>query len=195
MFKHRDKSNEQQPRGPVADEGCGVGGCGCTGGEPAPDSHTSAESLADQIAKLAAERDEAQARYLRSLADFQNYQRRALENEREAKRQGVTSLLLNIVPVLDHFDLALAHDPGNMTAAQVVDGVRVIREELLKVLGNHGIGIINPAPNDELDPHKHKVLLQQAVPGVEPGRIARTLQVGYTLGDRVVRPANVSAAP
>ena len=153
------------------------------------------DALLAQIESLTAERDEAKSLYLRALADFQNYQRRSLENEREAKRQGVTGLLLSVVPVIDHFDLALAHNTEKATVAQVVEGVKVIREELLRVLGQHGVTVVNPSPNDELDPNRHHALMQQAAEGVEPGRIARTLQVGYMLGDRVIRPANVIVTP
>ncbi len=177
MFSNRNKASDKP------DEG--------TGGDAAP----GIEALQAELDKVMAERDEAKSAYLRALADFQNYQRRSLENEREAKRQGVTSLALSVVPVMDHFDLALAHNPENMTAAQVVEGVKVIREELLRILGQNGVTVVNPAPNDELDPNRHHAVLHQPAEGVEPGRISRTLQVGYMLGDRLIRPANVAIAP
>jgi molecular chaperone GrpE len=177
MFTNRNKASDKP------DEG--------GGGEGSP----RVEELQAELEKVMAERDEAKSAYLRALADFQNFQRRSLENEREAKRQGVTSLLLSVVPVMDHFDLALAHNPESMTASQVVEGVRVIREELLRVLGQHGVTVVNPAPNDELDPNRHHAVLHQPAEGVEPGRISRTLQVGYMLGDRLIRAANVAIAP
>jgi molecular chaperone GrpE len=181
MFSNRNKPTDpaDQPRDEAPDE---------TGAQ----SH---DVLQAQIDALTAERDEAKAAYMRALADFQNFQRRSIENEREAKRQGVTSLLLSVVPVIDHFDMALALDPEKSSAKQVLDGVQAIRDDLLRVLGMHGVSPINPQPNDELDPNRHHALMQQAAPGVEPGRISRTLQVGYALGDRVIRPANVMVAP
>jgi molecular chaperone GrpE len=187
MFNRNKQSERPDAPDPTPPEGAAdVGGAG-VGGER--------EALLAQIEALKGERDEAKSLYLRSLADFQNYQRRSLENEREAKRQGVTGLVLSVVPVIDHFDLALAHNPESMTAGQVVEGVRVIREELLRVLAQHGVTIVNPLPNDELDPNRHHALMQQPAEGVEPGRIARTLQVGYMLGERVIRPANVIVTP
>lgn len=180
MFSNRNKANEKS---------------GENGGEPPSGDAARVEELQAELEKVITEREEAKSAYLRSLADFQNYQRRSLENEREAKRQGATSLLLSVVPVIDHFDFALTHNPENMTAAQAVEGVKVIREELLRILGQHGVSVVNPAPNDELDPNRHHAVLHQPAEGVEPGRISRTLQVGYMLGDRVIRPANVAIAP
>jgi molecular chaperone GrpE len=184
MFTNRNRAHDKPGGGAPGDS---------TPGDPA---HTDrVAELEAELEKVAAERDEAKSAYLRALADFQNFQRRSIENEREAKRQGVTSLLLSVVPVIDHFDLALSHKPENMSAQQVVDGVRVIREELLRVLGQHGVSVVSPAPNDELDPNRHHAVLHQPAEGVLPGHISRTLQVGYMLGDRVIRPANVAVAP
>lgn len=187
MFSNRNKHSDVPPSSPDPSRPEGM--------DEAGEGSPTIDALLAQIEALTAERDDAKAAYLRSLADFQNYQRRSLENEREAKRQGVTSLLLSVVPVIDHFDMALTLDPEKTSAQQVVDGVRVIRDELIRVLGMHGVTPINPALNDELDPNRHHALMQQSAPGVEPGRISRTLQVGYALGDRVIRPANVMVAP
>lgn len=161
-----------------------------------PPSDAPPESDAEfQLAVLTQERDEAIDKYQRSIADYQNYHRRSLENEREARRQGVTSVLHSIIPVLDHFDLALGHQTNNAADSQVIEGVKVIRDELIKALGTHGVSVISPQPNDELDPQKHQVILNQAAPNVEPGHISMTLQVGYALETRVIRPAKVAVAP
>jgi molecular chaperone GrpE len=150
----------------------------------------------EQIAQLAAERDAANEKYLHALADFQNYQRRALMNEQEARRQGVTAVLSSILPVLDHFDLALNQPVGGGPAEAVMEGVRAIRAELIKALGAHGVTLINPAPNDEFDPNRHQAIMHGAPgdTGVQPGRVLATFQSGYALGDRVVRAAKVSVA-
>lgn len=194
MFKDRNKPGaDKSPGDGAPDELRGEGGIGDAAGpeqaEGAP------EQGAPPVQALIAERDEAVDKWKRALADFQNYQRRALENEREARRQGTTSILQSIVPVLDHFDMAISHDAPNPAAAQVIEGVKAIRDELIKVLAAHGVMLINPETNAELDPSRHQVITQQPVPGVEPGHISMVLQVGYTLGDRVIRPAKVAVAP
>jgi molecular chaperone GrpE len=164
---------------------------------PSPEGREEATGLDETqalIEKLRAEVAELNAKYLRTLADYHNSQRRAAGNEREARQQGMTAVIQSVLPVLDHFDLALGVDMSRASAEQVVGGVKVIRDELMKVLQSQGVGIISPAPGDEFDPKKHQAVTHQDVPGVQPGRVAATLQAGYTLGDRMIRPAMVSVA-
>ena len=65
----------------------------------------------------------------------------------------------------------------------------------MKVLRGYGVQDINPRPGDEFDPHKHEAVMQTDTPDVPPGHIVATLQTGYSLGDRVIRPARVSNRP
>lgn len=154
-----------------------------------------AEEAQRQLAKLQAERDELNQRYLRTLADYQNSQRRAAANEREAKTQGTTAIVLNVLPVLDHFDLALNQDQSKVSAEQIISGVKVIRDELMKVLQTHGVNIIHPEPNEEFDPMRHQAVVQARDADILPGHVASTLQRGYALHDRVIRPAMVAVRP
>ena len=146
------------------------------------------------------ERDDAMEKWKRALADFQNYQRRALLNEQEAKRQGVTSVLMSVLPILDHFEQALAPEAMRGSPEQFAAGVAAIQSELLRALGAHGVNPIAPGAGDEFDPHLHQAISQQPAPPatadsrVQPGQVISTLQTGYALGDRVVRPAKVVVA-
>ncbi|HYF15298.1 MAG TPA: nucleotide exchange factor GrpE [Phycisphaerales bacterium] len=166
-------------------EGCGE--CGHEGGEPGA-----------RIAELEAALEQEKSRNLRLMADFQNYQRRALANEDVAKQQGASGVVQSIVGVIDHFDLALGQDTSKASAEQIVEGVRVIREELLRALARHGVSPMSPGPNDEFVPGRHEAIMQQEAPGVGKGRVAATLQAGYVVrdasGERVIRPAKVSVA-
>jgi molecular chaperone GrpE len=160
-----------------------------------PDPASSDAVLEDRIRQLEADFQDLNAKYLRTLADYQNSQRRAAANEREARQQGMTSVVLNVLTVMDHFDLALAQDAARTTAEQIVGGVKVIRDELNKVLLNHGVTPITPKPNEPFDPQRHQAVMRQRQEGIEPGRVTATLQAGYMLGDRVIRPAMVAVAP
>ena len=167
-------------------------------GEPEPTlgAQPPPADVDERIAQLTAERDEAHQKYLHALADFQNYQRRALLNEQEARRQGITAVLMSIMPVIDHFDVALKQPVTSPQVEAVMEGVKAIRAELLRALEMHGVTPINPQPGDEFDPTRHQAMIHGPAgdSGVEPGRISATLQAGYALGDRVIRPAKVSVA-
>lgn len=179
--KHQPENESPEPHG-----------ASCAGG-PTPDEDAHA-----QVLRLSSERDEAVTQWKRALADFQNYQRRSLTNEQEAKRQGVTGVLTSVLPVLDHFDLALAQpmpSHSDDSSRKILEGVRAIRAELLRVLENHGVTLIQPRPGDEFDPNRHSAIMQQPGEGVPPGHVSATFQPGYSLGDRVIRSAKVAVAP
>ncbi len=161
------------------------------GGDPSQ----AAGDIGTRLFQLEVELADWRDKYLRAIADFQNYQRRAIQNEQVAKQQGISSVVQNVVTVLDHFDLALAHDVNNASAEQVIAGVRVIREELIKALTRAGVRIIEPQPNDDFQPGQHEAIMQQDVDGVESGRVAMMFQPGYAMGDRIIRAAKVSVAP
>lgn len=159
-------------------------------------------ALQERVSKLEADLAEANSRALRTMADFQNYQKRSYSNEQIAKATGVAGVVQGIVSVIDHFDLALQQDTSKVTAEQIVSGVKVIREELLRVLQQQGLKIINPKPGDEFVPGIHEAIMQQKADGIEPGRVVATFQAGYSLagaaaggGDKVLRPAKVSVSP
>lgn len=149
---------------------------------------------AERLDQLEASVEEWKSKYQRALADFQNFQRRSVENEREARRQGVTSVVAQLLGVLDNFDLALRTDSSGVSVEQIAQGVRLIRQQLLQALGAIDVSRIEPGPGDEFDPHRHEAVAQAPSHDIEPGRVAATFQAGYRLGERVLRPAKVSVA-
>ncbi len=148
-----------------------------------------------ELARLHAEVEDARQKYLRTLADFQNFQRRAYQNEQAARQGGIASVVERLVTVIDHFDMALAQDLSLASAQSVVDGVRAIRDEFLKTLQQSGVRLIAPAPGEEFTPGTHEAIMQMPAEGVEPGRVAKVFQAGYALGDRVIRAAKIAVAP
>ena len=152
-------------------------------------------AASDAMAQLQAERDEAIAAHKHALADFANYQRRAMTNEQVARQQGAGAVVMSVANVIDHFDIALNQDLSKATPQTIADGVRVIRDELLKALQQQGVSLVTPKPNDEFVPGRHEAVMQQPAEGVEHGHVSMLLQSGYQLGDRVLRPAKVAVAP
>jgi molecular chaperone GrpE len=197
--RHQNDAGSQTPdtggQGPGAEPGREADG--------APDAWTpeaGAPGAEDAVERLRAELDAANDKYLRALADFQNFQRRARLNEEEARRQAMAGVLMSIVPVLDHFDIALEQmgkaREGGGGADGVLEGMRAIRAELVKALGSHGVSVISPVPGEPFDPHRHQAVTHQPAggSGVEPGHVLASFQAGYALGDRVIRPAKVAVA-
>ncbi len=152
-------------------------------------------SIEARIEALELAVDEANNKALRTLADFQNYKKRSLVDERLAREDGAASVLGGVITILDHFDLALGLDPEKTTANAVLDGVRLIKSELLKAIGDQGVTTVEPQIGDEYDPTRHQATGMTPIEGVEPGHIAVVMQHGYAIGDRVVRPATVMIAP
>jgi len=159
--------------------------------EVGPESEEIVDALLDTIAQ----RDEHFARFQEMAAEHQNYQRRASINEREARTSATQGVVQALIPLIDHFDMALTQDPEKVDAAQVIDGVRLIRDEFMRMLSSYGVTPIDPQVGDEFDPNEHAAMMQQEVEGVEPGRISIAMGMGYKLGERVVRPAKVGVAP
>jgi molecular chaperone GrpE len=157
------------------------------------------EKRGAELAARTAELTEERNKYLRLAADYQNSQRRSLQNEQIAKSQGAASVAMSVVNVIDHFDVALNQDLSKATPRQLVDGVRVIREELIKALSQHGVGFINPVRGEAFSPGRHEAVMQQPADDLPGGSIVQTFQNGYTLatpsGERVLRAAKVSVTP
>lgn len=158
------------------------------------DSIELSEAAAELVERLETERDEAVAARQRALADFRNYQRRAAESELRAGQGGAAGVVRSLLAVIDHFDLALGQDTEQITVEQLLGGVRMVRDELLKTLETHGVERIDPACGDEFDPNLHQAMLHQPDDKVEPNHIVCVLQSGYQMGDLVLRPAKVTVA-
>lgn len=159
--------------------------------EFAPEDEEIVATLKDTIAQ----RDENHAKIIRSIADLQNYQRRASNNERESADMARRGVVSSLIPLIDQFEMALMQDPEKVSGESIIQGVGMIRDEFLRVLSGYGVASITPSIGDEFHPGDHEAMMQQPADGVKPGHISFVMSTGYKLGDRVVRPAKVGVAP
>ena len=159
--------------------------------ETTPEIEEIVEALVDTI-RL---RDDLQDRLLRAAADHQNFQRRASGNEREARTSATQGVVQSLIPLLDTFEMALMQDPEKVSSQQVIDGVKMLRDEFMRLLSNYGVSPISPKVGDEFNPAEHAAMMQQPADGIEPGHISMVMGIGFKLGDRVVRPAKVAVVP
>lgn len=146
------------------------------------------------LTNLQAERDDLEQRLLRVSADYQNFARRAAQNVESAAQQKLMDVARGLVTVLDHFDRALEADPDKTNPADLLNGVTIVKNELLSTLARFGIERLDVNAGDEFDPNKHEALMRQPSEDVESNHVTMQLQPGYVLGDKVVRPAQVGVA-
>lgn len=162
--------------------------------EQAADQSTDAGT--DPVEALRRDRDDLFARLQRVSADYQNYIRRSQQQQADAVDFAVGDALKSFIPALDLFDRALgekAEDhPGLLN---LLSGVRMVRDELIRLLRAQGVEQTLAAPGDPFDPHQHAAMVQLKAPGVAPGHVAAMLQPGYRFKTRVLRPVQVAVAP
>lgn len=145
--------------------------------------------------KLEADLAEMENRWKTSMADFQNFQRRASGNETEARARGVRDVCESMLGALDSFDLALTQDPASLTVEQLFGAIETIRAEALKAMARQGVLPIQPEVGEPFNPGRHEAVMQQEAEGVGPGCVAQVFQAGYAIGERVLRPAKVVVTP
>jgi len=148
------------------------------------------ESGEDRLAALAAERDEAIDRWKRTAADFDNFRKRALRERQELVTLANERLVKDLLPILDDLERAL-EAAAQHQEAQLEEGVRLTHRALAGLLEQNGVQEIDTS--SRFDPHVHEALLTQPSEA-EEGSVIDVVQKGYTLGDRVVRPARVVVA-
>ncbi|HKT44130.1 MAG TPA: nucleotide exchange factor GrpE [Gaiellaceae bacterium] len=137
------------------------------------------------------EEQEVDDRLLRLAADFDNYKKRAARERAEYVALANERLLKELLPILDDLERAL-NAAELHEEAQLEDGVRLVHRSLASLLEKQGVKEI--ATDGKFDPHVHEALLAQPSEEAEQGDVIDVIQKGYTLGDRVVRPARVIVA-
>ncbi|NTW30627.1 MAG: nucleotide exchange factor GrpE [Candidatus Moranbacteria bacterium] len=133
----------------------------------------------------------------RCLADFDNYKKRQEASQKEMGQYLVERLLNDLVPVLDNFHAAASHVPEESKDNPWVVGIGYIEKQLEDTLAQHGVRVIEVKEGDAFDPSRHEALSDSSTEAEEGEEkkghvIAKVLQNGYTIGDKVVRAAKVS---
>ena len=138
-----------------------------------------------------AEKDEAlETRYLRLMADFQNYKRRSEKEKADVYAYANEKIVMQLLDVIDNFERALA--AGN-DGDKFLEGMEMILKQLLSVLERAGVSEIK-CLGEDFDPNFHNAVMTEDSTEYESGKVTEVLQKGYILNSRVVRPAMVKVA-
>lgn len=144
----------------------------------------------------AAKAEENWNRYLRALADLDNYKKRAARERADSVQYANQSLLQKLLPVLDNFEMAAAAAQTNSAAENVkplADGIAMIHSQLKSALAESGLEEIE-ASGKPFDPNFHEAVSEQESAEVPDHHVLQQLRKGYKFRDRLLRPATVIVA-
>ncbi len=174
--------------------------------EPVPEAEESAEkdvkteekplekmSKAELIEKVAEAREQAdknQDLYLRSQAEIENIKKRNQKDKAEWIKYSNESLVKELLPVLDNLEKAIAHTNNESSAEAIRNGVELTLKGLRDTLSKSGLKEVT-AKGERFDPCVHHAVSQEENDSVEPGTVLHELQKGFTLNERLIRPAMV----
>jgi molecular chaperone GrpE len=159
------------------------------GGEPAQRSLAAAE---EKVGQLESELAEARERHLRLAADFDNFKKRARQEQADTIQYAGSVLIERLLPVLDDFQRALEHSPEGVDESWV-RGLRLTVQKLEEVLAAQGLAPIE-AVGSAFDPKLHEAVGAEESDEHPEDTVVSELRRGYRLHDRVVRPALVRVA-
>lgn len=147
----------------------------------------------DETSKLKTELEEVNNRYLRTLAEFDNYRKRQAQEREGLLKYGASETLKKLLPVLDNIERARKSFETAEDKDMVIAGFEVIAKNLLDVLAKCGLEKIE-AVDKEFDPNFHEAVSQTTTDEKPENTIVSELQAGYKMGDIVLRPTYVTVA-
>jgi len=175
--------NANDPSSPEASNGAGPA---AAANEP-----SSAPAAAPAHADLEARHAELSDAYLRAKAEAENTRRRAEEEMAKARKFAVESFAESLLPVRDSLEAAIAIPAAS--PEQLLEGVHATLRQLTTALERNKVVEVNPPAGAKFDPHQHQAI--SVVPAAqEPNTVVAVLQKGYTIADRVLRPALVTVS-
>jgi molecular chaperone GrpE len=151
------------------------------------------------IEALNAENSQLKDRVLRTLAEMENLRRRTEREVSDAKTYGATSFARDMLTVVDNLSRALEHLPAEARAnaepsiRSMIEGVELTARDLEAVLGRHGVKKLDPK-GQKFDPNLHQAIFEAPDETVPAGAVSQVVQSGWTIGDRVLRPAMVGVS-
>ena len=160
---------------------------------------TEAVSPEERIAQLENELETVKDRMLRLAADLENTRRRAQKEKNDASQFAIKNFAGDLLSVADNFQRALETAPENVeevsadTITGMLNGIRMTEKELLTVFERNGVHRISPA-GEPFDPNLHQAIAEVPGNGEPKGHVVDVAQVGFSIGDRVLRAAMVTVS-
>jgi len=206
-----DELELNQPEAEVIEDGSDVSGGAQTTPEPAAEADsqsTPAEDStelaaegsaepADQITALLDQVAEYQDSYLRAKAEVDNIRKRAETEVANARKFALEGFIRELLTVKDSLEMALAVDQSSGSEVDnrgVNEGLELILRQLESVFSNFSVEMIEPEVGDKLDPDQHQAMSVEESQDIPPNCVSKVIQKGYSLNNRLLRPAMVLVA-
>ena len=149
--------------------------------------------IREQLEEALREKDQFRAMAQRSQAALINFKRRTAEEHEDRRRAANSQLILNMLSIVDDLDRALEHAPEDADDSGWVDGVRLVRRNLGRVLESEGVAKID-AVGKSFEPWEHEAVFYEETPDAPEGLVVRVIREGYKLHDKVLRAAQVTVS-
>ncbi len=147
------------------------------------------KKLREQLEKTEAELAAANDKYLRMIAEYDNFRKRSQKEKEGVYADAYADALTAIIPVIDNLERALAFSEG----ATLTEGVKMTLKQFEDALSRLGVEAYG-ARGDDFDPRFHNAVMQAEDPEMESGKISEVFQKGYKKGDKIIRDAMVKVA-
>lgn len=158
--------------------------------------HGSDEHEGPNLEKIIEERDILQDKLMRTLADSENLRKRSIRDRSDAEVYGGTKLARDLLSVYDNITRALdaVSDEQRKSNAGLIEGIELTQKELINGFEKHKIIRIMPEEGDIFDPLIHQAMFEAPLPESKAGEIIQVMAVGFKIGDRLLRPAQVGVS-
>jgi molecular chaperone GrpE len=158
--------------------------------EAAPAANAAAAGPEELI--LAAKKEAAANfdRYMRAVADLENFRKRTLREKDELRQFATSGLMEDVIPIIDTLSLGLTAARQQTEVKGIVDGMTLVQEQLKTTLGRHGLKEVKPE-GQRFDPNFHECISHQPSAEVAEEHVMQVVRPGYTLNGRLLRPASV----
>ena len=135
-------------------------------------------------------------RMMRALAETENIRKKFFKEKKDAEVYGGTKLARDLLSVLDNLNRALESVDDQMKEKQnaFLEGIELTKKELLNTFSNHEINELAPMEGEKFDPKFHQAMFEGPHPNIEKGNIIQVMANGFTIGDRLLRAAQVGVS-
>ena len=183
--EHDEEKHEEEQSTSIANEG-----------EEMEVSEVEGEEKEKTLDELKEENKDLSDKMMRALAETENIRKKFFKEKKDAEIYGGTKLARDLLSVLDNLSRALDSVDDEMKKKQnaFLEGIELTKKELLNTFSNHEINELTPEEGEKFDPKFHQAMFEGPHPNIEKGNIIQVMANGFTIGERLLRAAQVGVS-